>query len=192
MENYFQKNQPGYIELIIGCMFSGKTETFIRKMKKFEYANYQIQIFKPHIDNRFNDKQVVSHSNHFIAAQKITTVQELAEQIKPQTKIIGIDELQFFDLAIVNILNKLAYENYIIIANGLDKDFRNVPFPVVSQLMPFAEYITKLSAICAICYKPADRTQRLAKGAPADFHEPIIKIGAAELYQARCRHCHQI
>ena len=193
MQNIIHKNnKTGYVLLIIGCMFAGKTEEFIRRLVRFQYGKYKVIVFKPYIDNRYSIKETVSHSNLKIAAINVKESKEILNYITSDVDVIGIDELQFFDFEIVNIINQLANQGLIVIANGLDKDFKNDPFLNIQSLIFKAEYIYKLHAICVICGNDADRTQRLINNKPAKKNDPIILIGASESYQARCRLCHII
>ena len=185
------KQKKGHIELIIGCMFAGKTEFFIRKISRYNYAGYKTVVFKPTIDTRNNDMRITSHSGKKLEATIVEKAEDIWDYITDDIDVIGIDELQFFDPNIIEILDKLANQNFIVIANGLDKDFRGEPFNHVINLLPKAESIIKLRAICTICGAEGDRTQRIIQGHPASKTEKTILIGDNNFYQARCRHHHE-
>ncbi len=186
------QTKNGYMEIITGCMFAGKTEEFIRRIIRFQYAGYKVQVFKPTIDNRHKSNNVVSHSLVAVQCQAVANKAEMALKLKHDTEIIGIEEIQFFDMDIVDYLNNLVNEGKIVIANGLDKDFRAEPFSNTLALMAKAEKIIKLNAICMVCGATADRTQRIINGSPAKWDDPTILIGASESYEARCRYHHII
>jgi thymidine kinase len=175
---------PGQIEVICGSMFSGKTEELIRRLRRAQIAKQKVEIFKPAIDKRFSENEIVSHSE-----QKIpSTVVETAEQIllfSADAEVIGIDEAQFFDINLVEVCQKLAEQGKRVIVAGLDTDFRGIPFEPIPQLLAIAEYITKTLAVCVKCGAPANRTQRISnKGAR-------VLVGATDLYEARCRNCYE-
>lgn len=184
--------QNGWIEIICGSMFSGKSEELIRRIRRATYANLSIQVFKPTIDNRYDDTAVVSHNGTSITAQPIDRAEEIYDHINEGTEVVGIDEVQFFDETIVEIAEELAEKGIRVIAAGLDTDFRGEPFGPVPKLMATSESVTKLSAICPICGSPATRTQRLIDGKPASYHDPVILVGATESYEPRCRHHHEV
>ncbi len=184
--------QNGWIEIICGSMFSGKSEELIRRIRRATYANLSIQVFKPTIDNRYDDTAVVSHNGTSITAQPIDRAEEIYDHINEGTEVVGIDEVQFFDETIVEIAEELAEKGIRVIAAGLDTDFRGEPFGPVPKLMAISESVTKLSAICPICGSPATRTQRLIDGKPASYHDPVILVGATESYEPRCRHHHEV
>ncbi len=186
------KAQIGWIEVITGCMFAGKTEEFIRRLVRLCYAKFEIQVFKPTIDNRYSENQVVSHSKKAVEAISVKNSEELLTNLKPTTFVVGIDEVQFFDNNIVKLADSLADKGIIVIVNGLDKDFRGEAFINVEQLMTRAEEVKKLHAICVKCGNLANRTQRLINGKPANYYDPIVLIGEKDKYEARCRHCHEV
>ncbi|MFJ1522048.1 thymidine kinase [Spiroplasma sp. ald] len=186
------KAQIGWIEVITGCMFSGKTEEFIRRLVRLGYAKFEIQVFKPTIDNRYSENQVFSHSKKAVEAISVKNSEELLTNLKPTTNVVGIDEVQFFDNNIVKLADSLADKGIIVIVNGLDKDFRGEAFINVEQLMTRAEEVKKLHAICVRCGNLANRTQRLINGKPANYYDPIVLIGEKDKYEARCRHCHEV
>ena len=184
------QHSTGWIELICGSMFSGKSEELIRRVKRAEIARQKVQVFKPVIDNRYGMLQVSSHSGAHVDAIPVSTAADILAQANPYADVIAIDEVQFFDTAICTICNQLADQGKRVIVAGLDMDFRGDPFGPMPILMTQAEEVSKLHAICIECGAPATRTQRLIDGRPADYHDPLIVIGASESYQARCRKCH--
>lgn len=185
-------NQDGWIEMICGSMFSGKTEELIRRIRRAQYGKLTIQVFKPAIDNRYKVKAVVSHNGTSIVAQPVHTANDILNEVTEDTQVIAIDEVQFFDPSIVTIANSLADEGIRLILAGLDTDFRGEPFGSIPQLMALSELVTKLTAICPVCSSPATRTQRLINGQPASYNDPIVLVGAAESYEPRCRHHHEV
>lgn len=188
----YQQYREGWIEVISGCMFAGKTEELIRRVRVLEYAKKNILVFKPMIDNRYSDVDVVSHAGTSVKSIAITKAKEIYDYVKPETEVVAIDEVQFFDEEIVSICNDLADAGKRVMVAGLDMDFRGVPFGIMPQLITFAEFVTKLTAVCTKCGAPATRTQRLVNGEPASYHDPIVMVGASESYEARCRHCHEV
>ncbi|WP_425380082.1 thymidine kinase [Spiroplasma endosymbiont of Stenodema calcarata] len=182
----------GWIEVITGCMFAGKTEEFIRRLVRLSYAKFEIQVFKPAIDNRYCENKVVSHTQNAVEAIPVKDSAELLVKVKKTANVIGIDEIQFFDNNIVKVADELADKGIIVIVNGLDKDFRGEAFLNVEQLMVRAEEVKKLHAICVKCGNLANRTQRLINGKPANYNDPIVLIGEKDKYEARCRHCHEV
>jgi thymidine kinase len=167
-------------------MFSGKTEELIRRIRRAEYAKQKVQVFKPVIDNRYSDDQIVSHSHMSAPSINISQPNEIYEHLEEDTRIVAIDEAQFFDETVVEVANKLADMGLRVIVAGLDQDYLGEPFGPMPQLLAIAEYITKNLAICMKCGNPANRTHRLTKDSDT------ILVGADELYEARCRNCHEI
>ncbi|WFE13906.1 thymidine kinase [Bacillus atrophaeus] len=184
--------QSGWLELICGSMFSGKSEELIRRVKRATYAKQEARVFKPAIDNRYSEEAVVSHNGTSMTSHVIAAPAEIWNHISETTDVIAVDEVQFFDRMIIEVLSSLADKGYRVIAAGLDMDFRGEPFGVVPDLMAMAETVTKLQAVCSVCGSPASRTQRLINGKPASYDDPIILVGASESYEARCRHHHEI
>jgi len=180
----------GWIEVICGSMFSGKSEELIRRVHRVQIARKKVQVFKPIIDNRFAIQYIYSHNGSKVEAINISQPKELLEKLETDTEVIAIDEAQFFSDNIISICQKLADQGKRIIIAGLDQDFRGEPFGPVPKLLAIAEYIDKLQAICMVCGNPASRTQRLVNGKPAKYSDPTILIGAKESYEARCRKCH--
>ena len=187
-----ENNNKGSIEVITGPMFAGKSEEILRRIRRLEYAKKNYIVFKPSIDNRFAKYQLFSHIKNKVKATAIKHSKEMLKYIKYNTDVIIIDEVQFFDIGVVAICEKLAKEGRRVIVGGLDLDFRGEPFKVVSELLSRAEEVIKLTAICAKCGASATRTQRLINGRPARYNEPVVLIGASEHYEPRCRSCHQI
>jgi thymidine kinase len=184
--------QIGSLEVITGSMFCGKTEELIRRLRRATIARQKIQVFKPVIDDRYAYTKVTSHAGSDIEALPISTSAELLEQLDPEATVIGIDEAQFFDPAIVDVANQLADRGLRVIVTGLDTDFRGEPFACMPVMIAKADKVDKLSAICMVCGEPATRTQRLINGRPAHYNEPIVVVGASNMYEARCRRCHDV
>ncbi len=185
-------HHSGRIEVICGSMFCGKTEELIRRSRRAVIARQTLQVFKPIIDVRYGLERVTSHNGQNIEAQPVAKAGEIPALLNPGTTVVAIDEAQFFDDAIVPIVEELAARGLRVICAGLDLDFRGEPFGPMPQLLARAEEVTKLHAICVICGDEACRTQRLVNGAPAHYHDPIIMIGAKEVYEARCREHHDV
>lgn len=194
----YNRYNDGWIEVITGCMFAGKTEEFIRRIIRLQYANKKVLIFKPSIDTRYSATKVVTHKGVSIHANMIDRNQPeeilkiLAKKENKDVTAVAVDEVQFFHPNIVEILNELANNNKQVIVAGLDQDFRAEPFPVICAILPRAEFVTKLDAICVICGAAATRTQRIINGKEASYNDPIIQIGAQEKYEARCRKHHKV
>ena len=188
----YQSYKDGWIETISGCMFAGKTEELIRRIKVLEFAKKEIMVFKPIIDNRYSDTKVVSHAGSSVESYVISDAMEILDMVKPTTQVVAIDEVQFFDESVVDIANELADRGIRVMCAGLDRDFRGEPFGPMAKLITEAEFVTKLAAVCNKCGAPATRTQRIINGKPASYNEPVILVGAAESYEARCRHCHEV
>ena len=188
----YQMYRPGYIEVISGCMFAGKTEELIRRIKVLEFAKKNVLVFKPALDNRYSDTKVVSHGGSSVDSIVVENARSILEFVRDDTDVVAIDEVQFFDKDIMLVCDYLAKKGVRVMAAGLDTDFRAEPFGVMPQLITDAEFVTKLTAVCMKCGAPATRTQRLVNGRPASYHDPIIMVGASEAYEARCRHCHEV
>jgi len=182
----------GWIELICGSMFSGKTEELIRRVRRAQIARQKVQVFKPTLDNRYADRRVRSHSGAQLDAVPVQTAPEILALVQPDTEVVAIDEGQFFDWSIADVCNAMADRGKRVIIAGLDMDFRGEPFGPMPLLMAQAEMVDKLWAICVVCGASAGRTQRLINGQPASYDDPVILVGASEVYEARCRHCHQV
>ncbi len=179
-------NKTGWIEVICGSMFSGKTEELIRRIRRAEYARQPVLVFKPAIDDRYDANNIVSHSQMQAPSIPIAQPAEIYQYLTDEIKIVAIDEAQFFDESIVGICNDLADRGLRVIVAGLDQDYKGDPFASMPQLLAIAEYVTKNLAICVQCGNPANRTQRTVhKG------EQIL-VGSTEAYEARCRNCHEV
>ncbi|RGC44205.1 thymidine kinase [Absiella sp. AM29-15] len=188
----YKQYREGWLEVISGCMFAGKTEELIRRIKVLEYAKKKIAVFKPKIDNRYSEENIVSHAGSSVKSFSIENTHEIFNYIDDSYDVIAIDEVQFFDEEIVEICDYFADSGKRVMVAGLDMDFRGVPFGVMPQLFTHAEFVTKLTAVCTKCGAPATRSQRLINGKPAQYDDPIILVGASEQYEARCRHCHEV
>ncbi len=174
--------RTGWIEVIAGCMFSGKTEELIRRIRRAEIARQEVAIFKPRIDTRYSNDHIVSHSELKIPSTVVDRPEEILKAVG-SAQVVGIDEAQFFDMSIVDVVEQLANDGKRVIIAGLDQDYRGKPFEPIPQLLAVAEYITKTLAICVVCGNPADRTQRTT-----DASERVL-VGAKDTYEARCRMC---
>ena len=188
----YHQYREGWIEVISGCMFAGKTEELIRRINVLSDAKKNIIVFKPKIDNRYSDSEIVSHSGAKVPCLVVEKAQDILKKIEADTEVVAIDEVQFFDKDIVEVCEYLADKGIRVMVAGLDKDFRGESFGVMPELLTRAEFVTKLTAVCAKCGAPATRTQRLVNGKPAGFEDPIVMVGADESYEPRCRHCHQV
>lgn len=186
------KHHTGSIEVITGSMFCGKTDEMIRRLRRATIARQRVQVFKPVIDNRYQVEKVTSHAGTDFDATPIENVEEIFDKLNPKTTVVAIDEAQFFGNALVSLVQRLADKNMRVIVAGLDTDFRGEPFGCMPELMAIAEHVDKLQAICMVCGEPASRTQRLVNGFPAHYDDPIIIVGASELYEARCRKHHEV
>lgn len=186
------EHRAGWIEVICGVMFSGKSEELIRRIKRAEIAKQKVQVFKPDIDNRYDPEFVNAHNGIKFRAVSITQSENIMDYIDEDTNVIAIDEIQFFDPSILPQLEKIADSGKRVILAGLELDFRGVPFGIMPQILCITEYIDKLHAICVKCSSPATRTQRLINGAPAKYNDPVVLVAASESYEPRCRTCHSI
>jgi thymidine kinase len=184
--------QRGWIEVICGSMFSGKTEELIRRVRRAQIARQKVQVFKPRLDDRYQVEKVASHNGMHLDAIVVGEAKEILPLVDDDTTVVAIDEGQFFDWTIADVCNFLADNGRRVIIAGLDMDFRGEPFGPMPLLMAQAEKVDKLQAICVVCGAPASRSQRLINGQPASYDDPVIMVGADEVYEARCRHCHQV
>ena len=182
----------GWIEVICGSMFSGKTEELLRRLRRAAIARQRVQLFKPSIDNRYGVTTVASHDGTKWEGVVIDKAAEILERLQPEALVIAIDEVQFFDDDVVAVCEELALRGKRVIVAGLDTDFRGEPFGPMPALLAKAESVRKLHAICMVCGGEASRTQRLIDGQPAYYEDPVVLIGASESYEARCRGCHQV
>ena len=186
------RHHSGVVEVIVGSMFSGKTDELIRRLRRATIAKQKVQVFKPAIDNRFAEAKVTSHAGNDFDAQSIRSSAQILEQLDADTTLVAIDEAQFFDPEIIPIIQRLADDGMRVIVAGLDTDFRGEPFGPMPTLMAQAEVVDKVHAICMVCAEEASRTQRLLDGKPANYNDPVVVIGASEMYEARCRKHHEV
>jgi thymidine kinase len=186
------KHYIGSIEVITGSMFCGKTEETIRRLRRATIAKQKVQVFKPIIDDRYSEDKVTSHAGHNFDALPITDANEILDNISEDTTVVAIDETQFFNDEVIKISQMLADKGIRVIIAGLDTDFRGEPFGPMPTLMAKAEKVDKLHAICVVCGEEASRTQRLVNGEPAKYDDPVVIVGASELYEARCRRHHKV
>jgi len=177
--------ETGWIEVIAGCMFSGKTEELIRRLRRAQIAKQNVKIFKPDIDTRYSKNSIVSHNEQSLPSVLIKDINKVPD-LSRDAQVIGIDEAQFFSPDIIKICNNLANEGKRVIVAGLDQDYKGIPFEPIPQLLAIAEYITKTLAICVVCGNPADKTQR------KNSSSERVVVGASDIYEARCRKCHFI
>lgn len=186
------KHTQGSIEVICGSMFSGKTDELIRRLVRATIARQKVQVFKPSIDVRFAVEKVTSHAGSNFDALPVQNAAEIRDRLEPDTTVVGIDEAQFFDPGIVEVAKELAGRGIRVLVAGLDTDFRGEPFGAMPVLMAIAEHVAKLHAICMVCGGEASRTQRLVNEKPARYDDPVVIVGASELYEARCRLHHEV
>lgn len=182
----------GHIEVICGSMFSGKSEELIRRIRRAEIAKQHIQVFSHSLDTRYGQSKVASHNGSNLSATPVKNAAQILDKLDPQTTVVAIDEAQFFEEQLLQTVNELANRGVRVIIAGLDVDFRAEPFGPMPLLMAQAEQVEKLSAICVVCGEQASRTQRLINGKPAKYDDPIILVGASEVYEARCRLHHEV
>jgi len=188
-----QQPQGGWIEVVSGVMFSGKSEELMRRVRRAILARKRVQVFKSYLDDRYGGLQFVSsHDGRRVESIPIQSSLELAEQVSSDTEVVAIDEVQFLDDGIVKVVNLLADEGRRVIIAGTDMDFAGRPFGPMGKLLAVAEMIDKLHAICVRCGDPATRNQRLIDGQPAPAEGPVIQVGGLESYEARCRRCHEV
>jgi thymidine kinase len=182
----------GTLIVITGSMFAGKSEELIRQVRRALYARKKVQVFKSALDNRWDSAAIATHNGVRFEAIPVSSSGDLERLVEPDTEVVAIEEIQFFDDGIVALCDRWANEGRTVIAAGLDQDFRGQPFGFMPILLALADEVIKLRAICARCGQPASKTQRLVDGRPASWDEPTILIGAAERYEARCRRCHKV
>lgn len=173
----------GWIEAVVGSMFSGKTQELIRRLRLASIARQKVQVFNSKLDTRYAKDHIVSHDLAKIPCFATARAREILDIVEPDTQVVGIDEVQFFDDGIVAVCEELADQGRRVIVAGLDQDFRGVPFPVTAQIMAVAEFVTKNLAICSVCGSPANRSQRLS------ISKKVIEVGSQDKYEARCRRC---
>lgn len=184
--------QQGQIEVICGCMFSGKTEELIRRLKRATYAKQKVQIFKHSFDNRYDELCITTHYGLKLPTVTCMTAGDIIKAVDNKSQVVGIDEVQFYGDEIVAVIEEIAHQDIKVIVSGLDMDFRGEPFGAMPKLLTLAEKVDKLSAICSVCGEPATRTQRLLDGHPAPYSSEIVSVGSTEKYEARCRKCHVV
>jgi thymidine kinase len=184
--------KPGWIEVITGVMFSGKSEELIRRVRRAIIARKRVQVFKSHLDDRYGVYQVITHDGVAVDAHPADSAHDVMRQLDDEASVVAIDEAQFLDDGIVRICDTLADRGVRVIVAGTDMDFRGEPFGPMPHLLAMAELVDKLHAICVRCGEPASRNQRLIDGRPAAYDSPTIMIGGSEAYEARCRHCHEV
>jgi thymidine kinase len=194
--NCYQENMTphihGSVEVICGSMFSGKTDELIRRLRRATIARQRVQVFKPAIDVRYAVEKVTSHAGGDYAAIPVEKAADIRKRLDEEVTVVAIDEAQFFDHEIITVVDELAARQVRVIVAGLDTDFRGEPFGPMPELMARAEHVDKIQAICMVCGEPASRTQRLVNGKPARFDDPVVIVGAAEMYEARCRTHHEV
>ncbi len=186
------KGHPGSVTVICGSMFSGKTEELIRLVRRMMHARKKVQVFKSSLDTRCETTVIRTHDDTRFNALAVPDARTLERLLEPDVQVVGIEEIQFFDDAIVALCQRLADQGVQVIAAGLDQDFRGLPFGFMPTLMALADNVLKLHAVCKVCGEEASRTQRLVNGKPAGWDEPTILIGADDSYEARCRRCHRV
>lgn len=188
----YLKSQAGWIEVIAGVMFSGKSEELIRRVRRAIIAKKKVQVFKSHLDDRYGIYSVTTHDGLAVEAEPVSSSLEIAEKVGPDTSVVAVDEAQFLDRGIVAVATALANRGVRVILAGTDTDFRGEPFGPMPELLAVAEVVDKLHAICVRCGDPACRNQRLIDGKAAPYDSPIIMVGGRETYEARCRRCHEV
>ncbi len=186
------KHIHGTIEVVCGSMFSGKTDELIRRMRRALIARQKVQVFKPGIDVRYAVEKVTSHAGADFDAIPVGKAAEIMTKLEADTTVVGVDEAQFFDNGILDVTSLMAERGIRVLVAGLDQDFRGEPFGPMPMLMAMAERVDKLQAICMVCGDMASRTQRLVNGKPARYDDPVVIVGASELYEARCRKHHEV
>jgi len=187
-----QRERRGWIEVICGSMFSGKTEELIRRVRRAQIARQKVQVFNHGLDERYGQNVVAAHSGVHLDAVPVRGSLGILSLVEEDTAVVAIDEAHFFDGELVEVCEFLANSGRRVIVAGLDMDFRGEPFGPMPLVMAQAEKVDKLQAICVVCGAPASRTQRLINGQPASYDDPVVVVGAAEMYEARCRHCHEV
>ncbi|MCX6079214.1 MAG: thymidine kinase [Chloroflexi bacterium] len=186
------KHLHGSIEVVCGSMFSGKTDELIRRLRRAVIARQKVQVFKPAIDVRYAVEKVTSHAGADFDAIPVEKAINIFDRLERDTTVVGVDEAQFFDNGILDVTTKMADQGIRVLVAGLDQDFRGDPFGPMPMLMSKAEHVDKLQAICMVCGEPASRTQRLVNGKPARYDDPVVIVGASEMYEARCRRHHEV
>ena len=188
----YQEFQKGWIEVITGPMFAGKSEELIRRIRTLKYAKKNIVCFKPSIDDRYSETSIASHAGGRYKAYPVQTIEQIKSHVDKDVDVVAIDEIQFFGDDILPIIDEFANNGIRVMCAGLDMDFRGEPFGIMPKLLAEAEFVTKLTASCKVCGEAATRTQRIINGNPAYYEDPVVQVGASECYEARCRHHHQV
>jgi thymidine kinase len=186
------RHTHGSVEVICGSMFSGKTDELIRRLVRANIAKQKVQVFKPAIDVRYAVEKVTSHAGANYDAIPVEKAADIRSKLDADTTVVAIDEAQFMDAEVVNVARELANKGIRVLVAGLDQDFRGEPFGPMPALMSHAERVDKLHAICMVCGDEASRTQRLVNGKPARYDDPVVIVGASEMYEARCRRHHEV
>jgi thymidine kinase len=184
--NHPARPGSGWVEVVTGSMFSGKSEELIRRVRRAQIARQRVQLFKPRVDDRYAEDEIVSHSDMKMPSQTVATAREILERLDDRTEVVAVDEAQFFDASLVGIVEGLANRGLRVIVAGLDQDYTGRPFDPMPQLLAVAEYVDKMLAICMRCGAPANRSQRLVES------RDVVVVGGAEQYEARCRRCFQL
>jgi len=190
--NIYKITRSGWLEVITGSMYSGKTSELIRRIERVKIANQKFKVFKPKIDNRYDEDDVVSHNGQYIKAQQLDLANHILDNVYEELDVVAIDEIQFWDNEIISVIDELVRKGKRVIVCGLDQDFRGEPFQLTATLMAKAEYVDKFFGICPICGEPATKTQRIIDGEPAHWEDETILVGKEEYYEARCRSCHKV
>jgi thymidine kinase len=189
----YHGSHRGWIEVITGVMFSGKSEEMIRRVRRALIARKEAQVFKSHLDDRYSGVYAVSsHNGSFVEAEPVNNSTEIVRLIRPTTEVVAVDEVQFLDDGLIDVATNLADRGVRVILTGTDMDFRGEPFGIMPDLLALAEVVQKLHAICVVCGDLACRNQRLIDGEPALYDSPTIMVGGQEKYEARCRNCHSV
>ncbi len=186
------RHLQGVVEVITGPMFSGKTEELIRRLRRAVIAQQKVQVFKPALDKRYAETAVASHTGSAFEAVPLQHIDDIWQHLHPETTVVGLDEAQFFSPEVTQVVQRLADRGIRVIVAGLDMDFRGEPFGPMPALLAQADRVDKLQAICVKCGFPATRSQRLINGKPARYDDPVIIVGASEMYEARCREHHEV
>jgi thymidine kinase len=189
----YQGDGQGWIEVVTGSMFSGKSEELIRRVRRALIARRRVQVFKSALDDRYAGiRRISSHDGSGVDAVPVRSSAEIAEKIHPGTQVVAIDEVQFLDDGVVEVISALADRGARVIVAGIDMDFRGEPFGPMPRVLTIAESVDKLHAICVKCGAAASRNQRLVNGLPAPYESPVVQVGGSESYEARCRRCHDV
>ena len=185
-------DSTGWIEVVTGSMFSGKTEELVRRIRRATIAKQHVQVFKPKLDHRYGTNKITSHAGANFTATPVDSSKEILELLNKETTVVAVDEAQFFDKELTEVCSKLAGKGIRVIVAGLDQDFRGDPFGPMPIILALAEQVSKLHAICVVCGRDASRTQRMIDGRPAYYDEPTVVVGGSESYEARCRKHHDV